>query len=128
MKPKILIVDDNSMLRETTCSILKANFPVPRIFEAVDGKEAFAQVHDHLPDLILIDVRLPGENGLKLTRKIKNLYPEIVIIVFTNHDLPEYREAAFEYGADFFFSKSSSGRKLSALVESIFPDYRLRHP
>lgn len=128
MKPKILIVDDNSMLREIIRSVLKSNFPVLRIFEAANGKEAFSQIHVHLPDLILMDIRLPGENGLKLTRKIKNLYPEIVIIVFTNHDLPEYREAAFEYGADFFFSKSSSGRKLNALVESIFPDACLKHP
>jgi two-component system response regulator NreC len=122
-KPTILIVDDNLMLRETTRSILKSKFPVLRILEAGDGKEAFAQIHHHLPDLVLMDIRLPGENGLELTRKIKDLYPNMVVIIFTNYDLPEYREAAFEKGAEFFLSKSSrDGRRLTAVVESILAD------
>ena len=122
MTHALLIVDDNSMLRKTTRGILESRFPRLRIFEAGDGQEAFTQIHSHVPDLILMDIRLPGDNGLKLTRKIKNLYPKIVIVIFTNHDLPEYREAAFENGADFFLSKSSPNRKLSTLVESILPD------
>ena len=123
VKPKILIVDDNLILRETTRSILKSKFPALRVFEAADGKEAFTQIHDHLPDLILMDIRLPGENGLKLTRKIKDLYPKIVVIIFTSYDLPEYREAALENGAEFFLSKSSHNeRGLTAVVESVLPD------
>jgi DNA-binding NarL/FixJ family response regulator len=123
LKSKLLIVDDNSMLRATTRRILESNFPELRIFEAADGKEAFIQIHDHLPQLILMDIRLPGENGLKLTRKIKAKYPKIVIVVFTNHDLLEYREAAFENGAEFFLSKLSPGRgRLIAVVESVLAD------
>jgi DNA-binding NarL/FixJ family response regulator len=119
----LLIVDDNSMLRKTTRGILESRFPRLRIFEAGDGQEAFTQIHSHVPDLILMDIRLPGDNGLKLTRKIKNLYPKIVIVIFTNHDLPEYREAAFENGADFFLSKSMPNeRKLTAVVESMLMD------
>jgi DNA-binding NarL/FixJ family response regulator len=117
---KILIVDDNSVLRETTRIILESKFPLLRIFEAGDGKEAFTQIHDHLPDLILMDIRLPGENGLKLTRKIKDLYPKMVVIIFTSYDLPEYRDAAFENGAEFFLSKSSrDGGRLTEVVESV---------
>jgi DNA-binding NarL/FixJ family response regulator len=118
--PKILIVDDNLMLRETTRRILKSKFPAFRVLEAADGKEAFTQILNHLPDLILMDIRLPGENGLNLTRKIKDLYPKMAIIIFTNYDLPEYREAAFKNGADVFLSKSSPDlRKLNTVVESI---------
>ena len=123
MKPKLLIVDDNSMLRETTRGILETNFPMMRIFEAEDGKEALAQVHHHLPDLILMDIRLPGDNGILLTRKIKALHPEIVVIIFTNYDLKEYRDAAFKNGADYFFPKTSPSReKLSKMIESILDD------
>ena len=123
MKPKILIVDDNSILRETTRGILKSKFPSLRVFEAADGKEAFAQIHHHLPDLILMDIRLPGENGLELTRRIKDLYPKMIVIIFTIHDLPGYREAALENGAEFFLSKSSRNeRGLTAVVESVLPD------
>ena len=123
VKPKLLIVDDNSMLRETTRRILESKIPALRIFEAGDGKEAFAQIHDHMPNLILMDIRLPGENGLKLTRKIKALYPEIVVIIFTNYDLQEYRDAAFKNGADFFIPKTAPSRKkLSNTVETILAD------
>ena len=128
MKPKILIVDDNLMLRETTRSILESKFPALRIFEAGDGKEAFVQIHDHLPDLILMDIRLPGENGLKLTRKIKDLYPGIVIIIFTNYDLPEYSKAAYESGAELFISKPSLNKsKLSAILESLMANPGSNH-
>jgi DNA-binding NarL/FixJ family response regulator len=123
MKPRLLIVDDNSMLRATTRSILELKFPALRVLEAADGKEALSQIQYHLPDLILMDIRLPGENGLKLTRKIKDLYPEIVVIIFTSYDLPEYRKAAFENGAEFFLSKSSRhGGRLTAVVESVLAD------
>ena len=120
VKPKLLIVDDNSILRKTIRDILESKFPALRVFEATDGKEAFIQIHNHFPNLILMDIRLAKENGLELTREIKTLYPQIVIIIFTNYDLPEYRAAAFENGADFFYSKSSSNRqKLTAIVKSI---------
>jgi DNA-binding NarL/FixJ family response regulator len=123
MKPKLLIVDDNSMLRETTRSILELKFPLLRIFEAGDGKEALNIIHDHSPDLVLMDIRLPDENGLKLTRKIKAKYPKIVIAIFTNHDLPEYRKAAFDNGAEFFLSKlSREGGRLTTVVESVLAE------
>lgn len=118
--PKALIVDDNSMLRETTRIFLESKFPELCVLEAQDGKEAFQQTNNHEPDLILMDIGLPGENGLELTRKIKNSYPQITIIIFTNYDLSEYRKAAFECGADLFFSKSSLHKnKLVKAVEFI---------
>jgi DNA-binding NarL/FixJ family response regulator len=123
VKPKILIVDDNSVLRETTRSILESKFPALRVYEAADGKEAFAQIQYHLPDLILMDIRLPDENGLQLTRKIKHLYPKMVVIIFTSYDLPEYRKAAFENGAELFLSKTAlDRRRLAAVIESVLAD------
>jgi len=123
MKSKILIVDDNPMLRETVRSILESKFPALEILEAGNGMEALAQVHAHLPIVILMDIRLPGENGLILTRKVKALYPKIVIIIFTSYDMPEYREAAFKNGAEFFLSKSAQGeKKLNTAIEFILAD------
>jgi DNA-binding NarL/FixJ family response regulator len=54
-----------------------------------------------------MDIGLPGENGLELTRKIKADHPDVIIIILTSHDSPEYREAAIRYKADYFFSKGS---------------------
>jgi DNA-binding NarL/FixJ family response regulator len=128
VKSKLLIVDDSSILRETTRGILESKFPTLRVFEARDGKEAYIQIHDHQPDLILMDIKLPGESGLSLTRKIKGSFPKIKIMIFSNYDLPEYRQAAFENGADFFLSKSTPNtKKLSTMVGSILADAGFNH-
>ena len=123
MKFNILIVDDNSLVRETTRSYLESKFPALEVNEAVDGDDAFNQIRERLPDLIMMDIRLHGENGLKLTRKIKELYPQIVVVIFTSYDLPEYRKAAFENGAAFFLSKSSlHNKKLIGVINTILAD------
>lgn len=128
MKPNLLIVDDNSIVRETTRSYLESKFPALNVYEAIDGKDAFIQIRDHEPDVILMDIRLPGENGLKLTRRIKDLYPQIAIIIFTGYDLPEYRSAAFENGAAFFLSKSSlPQKKLISAIDSILTEADSNH-
>jgi len=59
------------------------------------------------PDLIFMDIKLPDDNGLDLTRRIKEAYPEKIVIVITHHDIPEYKEASLKSGADYFVSKGS---------------------
>jgi len=90
------------------------------IFEAADGKEAMKRITACLPDLIFIDIKLPGENGLDLTAKIKAKYPGVIVIILTSYDTPEYREAALKVKADHFLAKGSSSRDgILALVESV---------
>jgi CheY-like chemotaxis protein len=107
----ILIVDDNAAFRKTLKGILLARFPSTHIREAEDGNRAIKNAEKRTPDLIFMDVRLPGENGFQVTRRIKAANPEIVIIMITSYDSPEYREAAFASGADFFISKTASTAK-----------------
>jgi DNA-binding NarL/FixJ family response regulator len=104
----ILIVDDNSTFRETLKRILLSRFPSLHISEAQDGNRATKKTEEEAPDLIFMDVRLREGNGFQLTRRIKAAYPEVVIIIITSYDSPEYREAAFDSGADFFISKKAS--------------------
>jgi DNA-binding NarL/FixJ family response regulator len=90
------------------------------IIEAADGTEAFQKIDPHAPNLVFMDIELPGENGLALTRKFKADYPEIIIIILTSHNLPEYLEAATRCGADFFLSKGSGTTdEIFELVKSI---------
>ncbi len=120
---KTLIVEDNASFRNTLLDILSTQFPYIAIEEAADGKEALQKVDSFQPHLIFMDIKLPGENGLYLTQKIKTKYPEVVVIILTSYDLPEYREAAFRYGANHFIVKgSSTNQEILALVESILKD------
>ncbi len=115
-----MLVEDNFLFMQLLEGNLQDQFPSMEISEAADGAEALKKIKSHSPNLIFMDIQLPGENGLELTRKIKADYPDIIIIILTSHDLPEYREAAMRYKADYFFSKSvvPSG-EIFTLVKSI---------
>jgi DNA-binding NarL/FixJ family response regulator len=117
---KVLIVEDDSTFRKMLKSILLSRFPSISVKEAADGTAAFRKISTIRPDLIFMDIRLPGESGLVLTRKIKELYPDITIVILTNHDLPEYREVAHQNGAEYFLSKGSTKPgEIVELVESL---------
>jgi len=118
-KFRILIVDDNDFFRQTLKTTLQGSFPTIAIDEAADGGKALQKVNDFHPDLIFMDVELPGENGLELTKKIKAIYPNIPIFILTTYDIPEYREAASQYKADRFLDKTSLNQiGLEELVKS----------
>ncbi len=117
---RVLIVEDNLIFREAFKARLHHRFPSMVVKEASNGDEALQEVDETRPDLIFMDVRLPGANGLQLTPKMKKYLPNIHIAILTDYDLPEYRQAAVEYGADCFFVKSSfKWDEVEALVKSI---------
>lgn len=106
---KILIVEDNAFFRKTLKRFIAAYFPSARIELAETVEQAEAFIRSDAPDLIFMDIRLSGESGLKLTRKIKAAHPDIIVVVNTSYDLPEYKKAAFDVGADHFIPKSAMG-------------------
>ena len=114
---RILIVEDNAIFRKTLKSILLSSFPSVTVDEAPEGTEAWKKISTARPDLIFMDIQLPGENGLVLTRKIKKSYPDTTVIILTNHDLPEYKEIANQSGAEYFLSKEAT--KPSEIVELV---------
>ncbi len=116
---KTLIVEDSITFRMLLKDMLTVRFPSMAIEEAGDGKQAMEKVDMYTPDLIFMDIKLPEESGLEITKKIKEKYPGTKVIVLTNYDIPEYREAAHRNGADYFFTKSSTFEEIEKLVESI---------
>ena len=108
---KIMLVEDADHFRLMLKKLLEGRFPLTTIEEAREGGEAMEKIRKFTPDLIFMDIKLPNENGLVLTKKILRLYPEAKIVILTGFDLPEYREAAVESGASFFASKQTSSVK-----------------
>jgi len=119
---KTLIVEDNNIFRHSLKELLATRFPSMDVEEAADGEEALQKIADHVPKIIFMDIKLPGENGLQITKKVKAKYPEIIVIILTYYDLPEHREAALQCGADHFLSKGTSTQEVVELVQSILSE------
>ena len=117
---RVLIVEDSTFFRQLLKETLLFGFRKMDISEARNAEEAIKKIETSPPDLAFIDIKLPGEDGLELTRKIKAQYPNIPIIILTSYDLPEYREAASQCQANYFLSKGSTTKEnILKLVESI---------
>ena len=114
---KTLIVDDNPGFLKRVRDFLAPfnNFDV--IGEASDGEEAVSKALDLKPDMILMDVRMGGMNGLNATQRLKDELPEVAIIILSKYDLHEYREVAKIRGADGYVVKMN-------MVEELLPTIR----
>ncbi len=119
---KTMLIEENRSLKKLLKDGLKDQFPSMHIIEAGDGVEALQKIDSNLPDLVCMDIHLHGESGLELTRKIKADYPNIIIIMLTSFDIPEYREAATRNKVDYFFAKDSMATEISKLLKSILSE------
>jgi DNA-binding NarL/FixJ family response regulator len=122
-----LIVEDNATFRQMIKEVLQIRFPTMKIEEEPDGSGLFSKMDAFHPDIVFMDIRLPGENGLELTKKIKMIHPDVTVVILTSYDLPEYRQAALQSKADHFVSKDSKTSDFVALVESICPALNIRN-
>jgi DNA-binding NarL/FixJ family response regulator len=121
---KALIVEDHPVFRQSLSHALTSRFPKLKLAEADSGKTALEQVRNFEPDLVFMDINLPDDNGLALTRIIKSANAATVVFIITAYDLIEYRLAAFEAGASQFIPKSSlSENDVLNLVEAVMLDF-----
>lgn len=121
-----LIVDDNDAFRQSLHQVLARRFPSMGIDEVADGEAALHHMSSQRPDLVFMDIRLPGMNGLDITKLIKFISIHTTICVLTSYDLPEYREAALRCGADHFIVKDKLNEtEIAEIVDGIAPESNL---
>ena len=106
----VLIVDDQPYFRITTKLLLRQIPGVGQISEAFDGRDALNFIQQHQPDLIVMDIRMPGIDGIEVTRRIKKNYPHIEIIALSYTDF--FAEEALAAGADKFVLKTGDSLPL----------------
>ncbi|MCK8602815.1 response regulator transcription factor [Desulfoferrobacter suflitae] len=120
---RTLIVEDNVLFRKALKETLLYRFPAMTIEEASDGEEAMRKMLTFDPEVVFVDICLPGMNGFETTRRIKGTAWSGTIIMLTSHELPEYRTAAYSCGADHFLTKNSTtGNEIASLIESLVAD------
>ena len=113
---RILIADDHLVVREGLRAILEATEDLVPVGEAADGAEAVRLVGELSPDVVLMDLRMPGVDGIEAIRQIKARYPEVEIVILTTYDDDEYIVRGLRAGARGYLLKDA-GRKV--LFEAI---------
>ena len=113
---RLLIADDHDLVRRGLRGLLRREPDLEIVGEARDGREAVELGLSLVPDLILMDVRMPGMDGLEATREIKAKRPEIGILMVTMHDDPDYMLEAIRSGAAGYVLKDASWEDLTSSV------------
>ncbi|MEU5925348.1 response regulator transcription factor [Streptomyces antimycoticus] len=116
---RVLIADDQVMVREGFSVLLNAQPDIAVVGEAVDGRQAIAQVVALRPDVVLMDIRMPEVNGLEATREIVAADADAKVLVLTTFDLDEYVYQALRSGASGFLLKDASARQLGDAVRVV---------
>ena len=115
---KILLVDDHAIVRSGLRRLL-ATLPQSEIFEAANGRDALAAARAERPDLIVLDLNLPGLGGLELIRRLVQDEKAVRILVFSMHAEPLYAVRALEAGATGYLSKNVSPDELLTAVKRV---------
>jgi DNA-binding NarL/FixJ family response regulator len=117
---KILIADDQELIRQSLMIILD-NVPDFEVVDCVaDGIEVMESVKEEKPDVILMDIRMPRMDGVVCTQRIKELYPDIKIIILTTFDDDEYVFNALKFGASGYLLKGISMKELSDAIRKVY--------
>jgi len=121
---KVFIADDSPILREHLKTML-SDFPEVEISgQAKDTPEAITSIKKLKPDVVILDIRMPGGSGIEVLQSIKKDRPDIKVIMFTNYPYPQYRKKCMDLGADFFFAKATESDQIPLAVSELIQGSR----
>jgi len=116
---RVLVVDDNERLRRGVMAMISSDTNWEVCGEAEDGEDAILKARELLPDVILIDISMPGLNGLEVARLLRQELPQVKILIMSQHDPVHLAPRAVEAGAHAVVDKSNLDRDLLAAMDSI---------
>jgi len=116
---KILIVDDSAIIRKRLKAMLSEITELENISQAKDSLEAIGTFEKLHPEVVILDIRMPGGSGIDVLREIKKGNQPPLVIVLTNYPYPQYRRKCTEAGADFFFDKSTEFDKVTEVLKQL---------
>ena len=102
-------------------TLVSSEFPHWRLLEAECAEDALTLCDTEQPDLIVLDIKLPGMDGFEATRRIKESWPRTVVVMHSSNDMSVYRNASMAAGAAGFVGKGRNSRTLVPLIASLLP-------
>jgi len=118
---KVFIADDSKVMRERVIDMISELPEIEIIGQAEDGLQATNLIEKLTPDVVILDIRMPGGNGIDVLKHIKKMKLNPVVIMLTNYPYPQYRKKCMKAGADYFFDKSTEFEKVTEVLQKLIP-------
>ncbi len=116
---RVVLADDHALVREGIRHVLDADASIEVVGEAANGADAVALALEHLPDVVLLDITMPGENGLRAAARLREALPSARILMLSMHDNAEYVREGMRIGTHGYLLKDSAGEELRAAIRAV---------
>ena len=113
---KVFIADDSEIVRKHLVAMLSEMEGVEIAGQAEDSREAVDSISRSKPDVVVLDIRMPGGGGIQALELIKKAMPQMIVIMLTNYPEPQYRQKCLQAGAEYFFDKSTEFEKVREVL------------
>lgn len=124
MAIRVFLADDHAVVRDGLRLILEAQEDITVVGEAADGHQAIDRVLKAKPDVVIMDIAMPGLNGIEATLQILKSCPSVKVLILSMHSSPEYISRALKAGAFGFLLKESAGKEVVRAVKTIYLGHR----
>jgi DNA-binding NarL/FixJ family response regulator len=119
VKIRVFVVDDHAIMRDGIRALLGSYDDIEMVGEAADGNEAIAKVQELQPDVVVMDIAMPGMDGLEATRRIIKKDPAAKVLILTQYDNKEYMLSAIKAGAAGYIPKRALGSELISAIRAV---------
>ena len=117
---RVLLADDHSIVRAGLRRIVEESGDMEVVAEAADGREAIRMTHEALPDVAVIDISMPGLDGLEVVSQLQGHYPALPILILTMHEEGQYVVRAIQAGARGYITKQSAPEQLVSAIRKVY--------
>jgi DNA-binding NarL/FixJ family response regulator len=115
----VLVVDDHTVVRDGLRYLLDAEEGIEVVGAAADGREALKEAEKLRPDVVLMDVAMPGLNGIEATRRFRKAFPDSKVLILSMYQSSEYIYRALDAGAQGYLVKESTGHEVAAAIREV---------
>lgn len=125
---RVIVADDETLLRDALEAILNLQPDIEVVAVASDGVEAIAQITHHKPDVAVLDLQMPGADGIEVTEKVSAASPSTRCMILTSHARPGYLKRSLAAGARSFLPKTTSADGLAKIIRRVHEGQRYVDP